>query len=450
VRTTQSGNAASSASSVRKPNSSCRNVRSGKHGQRPSRIAGGTAELEPANGDVGAPRLHGRELATLERQPYAVGVEAQGQRARVSGARRGRQPALEGGSDGAEERGHVGDARVPRVAVVEVLEARHAVERMLGAEQPEAHRGEPLARRGHRLSRGGQVGPRRAPRLSPGDAGPHLERRHREAAAPELDGVREIAHPLAVALEDVEHPPGRAVRALARELVAPQGGVTRHAHQVARGGGRRHLDEERHVRLVGRPQPPARRRLRPRHQVIRRHARPAAALDGQLVAELPVEPGNAGDRERLVPALGAEAVDHLELGAHETGTAILRRRADQLRLPDPEGDAAIGPRLRQQVQARHDGAGGPVDDHGGVAGAKLGMPATDEIARPGGQGMARLVAVLGAQDVADERGEGLRIVGGRVAQRQAVAEVAEHRVSSPGAGRAGSLLYRISIRRRGR
>jgi hypothetical protein len=58
------------------------------------------------------------------------------------------------------------------------------------------------------------------------------------------------------------------------------------------------------------------------------------------------------------------------------------------------------------------------------------MPAADEIARPGGQVLVRLVAILGAQDVADEPGERFLVAGGGVTKHEAVTELADHGVSS--------------------
>src|SRR5207244_12963134 len=131
--------------------------------------------------------------------------------------------------------------------------------------------------------------------------------------------------------------------------------------------------------------------------------RPAAALDRQLIAELAVEPRDAGDRLHAMPALGAPAVHDVELGAHETPATVRWPRADELRLPDADRHAAVRPRLRDQVQARGDGAGPRVGHEGGVARPERRMASLLEVARPRSEVAVRLVAVLDAQGVADER-----------------------------------------------
>lgn len=238
--------------------------------------------------------------------------------------------------------------------------------------------------------------------------------------------MAEVADPLAVTPEDPDLAPRRAVGALARQLVAPQRRVARHADQVSRGRRRRQLDQEGDVGVLGRAHAPARRRLPGRRHGVKEHARPAAALDRELVAELAIEPRDAGDGEHALPPLGAPAVDHLELRAHQPLAAALGHGADQLRLAHRDRHAAVRPGVRQQVQARDDGAGAAVGDHGGVLRTKRGMPAADEIACPGGERTARLRAVLGAQHVADERGQGLFVVGGGASEHEAVTQVPDH------------------------
>ena len=93
---------------------------------------------------------------------------------------------------------------------------------------------------------------------------------------------------------------------------------------------------------------------------------------------------------------------------HEMAAAILGTRADQLRLADGDGHAAVRPRLRHQVQARDDAAAG-VGHDGAVAGAKGGVAALVEVAGPRAHVVVGLVAVLRAQDVADERGHRLGV-----------------------------------------
>ena len=85
------------------------------------------------------------------------------------------------------------------------------------------------------------------------------------------------------------------------------------------------------------------------------------------------------------------------------------------------------------MQARDDGARAAVDDHRGVLGLERGMPAADQVARPGGEVLVRLVAILRSQRVTDERGQRLFVIVGGAAEHQAIAKVPDHPVLLPAA-----------------
>jgi hypothetical protein len=128
-----------------------------------------------------------------------------------------------------------------------------------------------------------------------------------------------------------------------------------------------------------------------------------------------------------LPALSAPAVHDLELRAYQSPAAVFRQRADQLRLAHRDRDAAVRPRLREQVQARHDGAGAAVDDHGGLLGPERWVAAVHEVPLPGRHERARRLAVLGAQHAADERRHRLGVGGRGAPEHEAAAQVPDHR-----------------------
>src|SRR6185312_7655153 len=194
----------------------------------------------------------------------------------------------------------------------------------------------------------------------------------------------QVSDALAIPLEQSDLPAGAAAGALARELVAPEGGIPRHADLRAGGGGLGDLDQEGDVAVLGRAYAPARRR-RPSRQRLDPRAGTAAPLDGELVAELSIEPRDAADRLHVLTALGAPAMDDLELRPDEAAAAARGRGADELGLSHGDRHATVGPRLPDEVQAGDDGPAARVDDHRGVGGAERGMPSLEEITGPGGE-----------------------------------------------------------------
>ena len=124
----------------------------------------------------------------------------------------------------------------------------------------------------------------------------------------------------------------------------------------------------------------------------------------------------------------------VELRPHEMAAATLGQGADQLGLADADRRAAVGPRLRDEVQAGDDGAGGGLRHDRAVTGAERWVAPLVQVAGPGGELAVGLVAVLRAQDVADECRHRLGIGGGARAEHEAVCQLSLHGTTPPGSG----------------
>ena len=85
------------------------------------------------------------------------------------------------------------------------------------------------------------------------------------------------------------------------------------------------------------------------------------------VAELAVVPGDPADELPELPGRPAPVVDHVELRSHESPTAVVRMRGDQLGLADLHRHTRVGPHLWDQEERRDDAARGGVLDHGHIA-----------------------------------------------------------------------------------
>jgi hypothetical protein len=127
----------------------------------------------------------------------------------------------------------------------------------------------------------------------------------------------------------------------------------------------------------------------------------------------------------------------LELGPDQPVAAVLGTRTDELGLAHGDRDAAVGPRLGYQMQARHDLARSGVGHHGGVGRRERRVAAFEQVAGPVGQVVIRGIAVLRPQRVADERGEWLGVDRGGGAEDQTVAQVTGKRGSGALRGSAG-------------
>ncbi len=298
---------------------------------------------------------------------------------------------------------------------------------MIATEEPQGHAVEALAvTSGERFARRPEVVHRRDGGRSPRDIRHHLEREQGDGVAPELGTVDQ--HPDRAGARVLDHT-DRLARgaafAMAGDLVPPLGRVARHPERVPC----RRRDVERREKAgvaLGRRSYPEAAARGQRRQLAHEHLSAATAADRQLVPELAIEPGNAGDRVHHVATGGAPRVVELELRAHEPAAAIRGPRAHELRLADGNAHAAVRPRVREQEHRGDDGARPRVLDDRRVGRARDRMPALDEVARPLAEIRLRLGHVLTADDVGVERGERVGIGRRRGPEDQAVAEITGH------------------------
>ena len=306
---------------------------------------------------------------------------------------------------------------------------------MLAAEPPESERaqgrlsvaiGEPFADRSQLTCC--RV-PDRAPRHAAGD----LEGRHRKHASVEPLHVAHDGHRLSVpAFDDPPHLAQCARRAVAFDLVAPQRLVSGHGEEIPASSARVEPRRKRGVAGDEGAHPEFRIRLGgsggPR---VHEDDRAAASLDRHLVAELPVEPRNAGDELHQMTALGAPRVQRVEQRAHQAASAILGAGADQLRLSGGHPHAAERERLRHEHARRDDPPARVLDDQR-IFRDEPRMPAGHQIFGPSRQAVVRFRRILRPEDVRVEQGERARVGRASASKAEPVTEIARKRHGGPG------------------
>ena len=182
------------------------------------------------------------------------------------------------------------------------------------------------------------------------------------------------------------------------------------------------LGHQRHVRLGRRPEAIA-LALTGGKPVHVARVPPAPALPGQreLVAELPVVPGYAGDAEHRLAPVGAPPVQKLHLGPRQPSPAIRTVGDHGVDAADRELDSLVRPRLRDQIERGDDLAGARILDYGEVSGREARQVAGHQVPCPGHDGAAGFGHV--AAPVRDQHCDRLGVVHRRPSEDEAVAQV---------------------------
>ncbi len=325
----------------------------------------------------------------------------------------------------AQEGGQVGHTHVPGVGPGLLLQV--GVERLVdrvGLSQVEGDVGQLLIGRACRVQHVGlfaQVAHQEAADRPPRVPRPHAQLGDNHARA--ARGGVGVGDRLPVGRgDDLQlQPPGR-LRVHVEQLILPISRATQTGDGAAAEVGGVQFAQQGDV--VGR------RRANPirllGHGLVVARPRPeelpaAAQVEGHVVVELAVVPGDAGDGGHQLAARGAQAVDDVHLPAHQTAAAILRPRGHQLRPADREGNPLVGPRLRDEVQRRDDAPAGVRDD-GEVAGFRRRVAAIHQVMDPVIEEHIRLVRIVGVHGQV-ELGQRFGIVGRRPTQGQAIAQV---------------------------
>ena len=109
-------------------------------------------------------------------------------------------------------------------------------------------------------------------------------------------------------------------------------------------------------------------------------------------------------------------MDLIELGAHQPAPAVGGVGADNLGLAELEGDALIGPDLRDVANGGDDLPGCGVLHDGEIAGPESGVSAAHQVEHPGVEAHVGLRLAYLEEGVCVEIGQPFAVLGGRLSQ----------------------------------
>ena len=154
------------------------------------------------------------------------------------------------------------------------------------------------------------------------------------------------------------------------------------------------------------------------------HVARSLQIDGEFVAELPVEVGYAGDPLNQVPACRAARVDQAEDGALQGPVAVWDLRGHDLGPAHREGDILVGPGVGEQTGRGHDVSRPCVFHQGKVVPGDMRMASADHVGYPVPYERIGWGVFLRAKDVAVHGDKPVKVLRHRPAQTQPVSQIA--------------------------